>query len=237
MTRDPRAGRLGVAAGALVLALLAWQGHHLARWLPQFERSVESLGPWGPLLFCVSILVLQPFLVPDSLFGLAAGATFGLAAGAAYYFVTVYLLCLGLHWLGRHWLKDRVLRMLEARPRLRILALEAPREGKRFTFLVRLIPINPALVSYALGAIGVSLRDAAAGNVAMFAHMLPAVYFGAAAVRMTRMAETGHRDWTVEGVLLMVGLAACVFLARLVSQRARAALEAGRGDAEHAETG
>lgn len=233
MNGSTRSLYLACAAGGVVLALLAWQGHHLAHWLPQFERMIENLGPWGPVVFCVSLLVLEPFLVPDTLFGLAAGAAFGLVAGTAYYFAAVYVMCLVVHWLGRHWLKARVLRLLEARHRLRAMVLDAPRRGARFTFLVRLVPVNQALLSYALGAAGVPLRTAVAGNLGMFTHMLPTVYFGAAAVHMTRMAGKGHKEWEIEGALLMLGLGVCVALTLQITQRAWAAIGTAPGS-EHA---
>ena len=93
------------------------------------------------------------------------------------------------------------------------MVLDAPKGGVRFTFLVRLVPVNQALLSYALGAAGVPLRVAVAGNLGMFTHMLPTVYFGAAAVHMTRMAGKGHREWEIDGVLLMLGLGVCVAVA------------------------
>jgi uncharacterized membrane protein YdjX (TVP38/TMEM64 family) len=226
--------RLAVAAGIAVLALLAWQGHHLAHWLPQFEQAIESLGPWGPVMFLIAVLVFEPFLVPDPLFGLAAGAAFGLVAGSAYYLGAVYVMCLLVQWLGSRWLKERVLRSLESRERLRALVRLAPQGGARLAFLVRLVPVNQALVSYALGAAGVTLRACLAGNLGMFPHMLPTVYFGAAAVHMTRMAATGHADWEVEGILLMLGLAACAVLALRLTKRAWAVLDAAERAADRA---
>jgi hypothetical protein len=85
-----------------------------------------------------------------------------------------------------------VLRLLETHPRLLAVVQEARGQGVRFTFLVRLLPVNQALLSYALGAARGPLRSALAGNLGMFTHMLPTVYFGAAAVHMTRMAGTGQ---------------------------------------------
>lgn len=195
-------------------------------WLPAFERTIEGLGPWGPVVFVVALLLLEPFLVPDTLFAITAGAAFGLAHGTAYYFFATYLMCLGVHWLGGHWLRAFVTRRLASREKLRTLLEVAPAGGARFTFLLRLVPINQALLGYALGAAGVPLRDAALGNVAMFTHMFPTVYFGAAAVHMTRMAGSRHREWEIDGVLLMVGLVACVVVSMQVTRRANAAIEA-----------
>ena len=94
MTSPIRAARLAWVAGAVALALLAWQGHHLSHWLPQFERTIEGLGSWGPVVFVAAILLFGPLFVPDSVFGIAAGATFGLVPGTAYFFAAVYIMCL-----------------------------------------------------------------------------------------------------------------------------------------------
>jgi uncharacterized membrane protein YdjX (TVP38/TMEM64 family) len=215
-----------------VLALLAWQGHHVAGWLPRFEHAIANLGPWGPVALIAAILLLGPLLVPDSIFGVAAGATFGLAAGTAYYFVGVYFMCLAVQLVSRRWLGARVLRLLESRPRLRAAVVAAPQGGARFAFLIRLVPVNQALLSYALGAADVPLRFALVGNVVMLTHMFPTVYFGAAAAHLTRMAGTGHREWETEGVLLLLGLGVCVLLMLQVTRRAWAAIDTGEREVE-----
>jgi uncharacterized membrane protein YdjX (TVP38/TMEM64 family) len=213
-------------AGVVVLALLAWQGHRLAGFLPDFERAIESFGAWGPVALAAAILLLGPLLVPDSIFGIAAGAAFGLATGSAAYFAGAYLMCLLVQWASARWLGARVLRLLAARPRLRAAVVAAPAGGTRLTFLIRLVPINQALLSYALGAAAVPLRFALLGNTAMFTHMLPTVYFGAVAAHVTRMAGTGHREWEAEGALFVLGLGACVLVTLQVTRRAWSAIEA-----------
>jgi uncharacterized membrane protein YdjX (TVP38/TMEM64 family) len=229
VTSPVHATRVAWLVGSLALALLAWQGDHVARWLPQLEHGITELGPWGPIALIGAIVLLEPLLVPDSIFGIAAGATFGLLAGTAYYFVGVYLMCLGVQFVSRRWLQTRVLRLLVSRPRLHAALRSAPQGGARFTFLVRLVPINQALLSYALGAADVPLRFAVLGNTSMFTHMLPTVYFGAAAAHLTHMAASGHREWEMDGVLLMLGLGVCVFTTLQVTRRAWAAIGADGG--------
>jgi uncharacterized membrane protein YdjX (TVP38/TMEM64 family) len=207
-------------ASAFVLALLAWQGHRVAHWLPQLEHGIAALGPWGPLALILAIFLLGPLLVPDSIFGFAAGFTYGIVAGSIYYFAGMYLMCLTLQLASRRWLKARVLGLLSSHPTLRAAVLAAPAGGTRSTFLIRLVPFNQALVSYGLGIAGVPLRFAVIGNLAMFAHMLPTVYFGAAAAHVTHLAGAGHRKWEIDGVLLMLGLGACVLLTLQITRRA-----------------
>ena len=149
----------------------------------------------------------------------------------------MYVMCLGVHWVSSQWLKAQVLRLLETRRGLRALVMEAPKGGVRFTFLVRMVPVNQALTSYALGAAGVPFRDALVGNLGMFAHLFPPVYFGAAAVHVTRMAETGHRQWEVDGALLMLGLGACVALTLTTTRRALAAIAAAKAGSDQLSDG
>ena len=217
-----------LAAGA-GLVLLAWQGHRLAHWLPAFEETIERLGPRGPVVFCIALLLLEPLFVPDTLFALAAGVAFGPVAGTLYYAGAVYVACLGIQWLGGRWLKAPVLRQLESSERIRALVTKAASGGPRLTLLVRLVPINQALLSYALGAAGVPLRNALVGNLGMFPHMLPTLYFGAAAVHMTRMAGTGHTQWERDGILGTLGLGVGVWLALRLTRRARSVIGGGSG--------
>lgn len=214
-----------------MLVLLAWQGHHIASGLPWLERTIAALGPWGPVALVTGIVLLGPLLVPDSIFGITAGVVFGLMTGTLWYFVGVYAMCLLVQLASRRWLGVRVLRLLETRPKLRAAVLAAPQGGPRFTFLIRLVPINQALLSYALGAAAVPLRYAVVGNLAMVTHMLPTVYFGAVAAHVTRMAGAGHREWEVEGALLLLGLAVTVLLTIQVTRRAWAAIDAATAPA------
>lgn len=230
--RSPASRTRGaILAGVLGLALLAWQGDRLAHGIPWLERAIAQLGPWGPAAMIAAIVVLAPLLVPDSIFGLVAGASFGLAAGTLYFFAGVYLASLVIQGASSRFLGARVLRLLERRPTLRAAIQAAPQGGVRFVLLLRMLPINQALLSYALGAVGMPLRSAAVGNLAMLTHLFPTVYLGVAAVHVTRMAGASHRAWEAQGVLLLVGLGATVLLALEITKRAWAAIAAvDRGD-------
>jgi len=194
---------------AALLGLLAWQGHHLAHGLPELEASIAALGPWGPLAYIAGVILLSPLLMPDSVFGVTAGIAFGLGKGFGYYFAAVYAACLLEYALARRWLRGPVRTALASRPALRDMVEAAGHGGVRLTVWIRLVPLNPAVVSYALGAVGVAFRAVAIGTLGMFPHMFATVYLGVAAAHVTRMAGKGHTDWTVEGVWLLLGLALC----------------------------
>ncbi len=237
-TRSPgphRAGHRALFLGAAVLlAGLAWQGHRVSHLLPRFEGAVEALGPWGPVAFVACVVLLTPLLVPDTIFAVAAGVVFGLGAGFVYYFAAVYAACLIATLLGRHWLRGRVLAALDARPSIAAMARAAREQGVRLTFWIRLVPLNAAAVSYALGAVDVPFRSVAIGTFGMFPHMFLSVYVGVAAAHVTRMAGASRETWTADGAALLLGLVACAVVVEQVSSlalRQVRAAEAETGDA------
>ena len=219
--------RLAWGLGALLMVLLAVEGHRLASFLPQAERAVDELGPWGPFLYVAAILVLEPFFFPNFIFGVIAGVVFGLWRGFLYYFGAVYCANLLVYLIGRRLLRKPVLGQLERRPKIRDAAVAASTEGTALVFWLRLIPANPAILSYALGALRVLPRSVAIGTLGMAPHMFVDVYLGRAASHMTRMAGEGHTSWESKGVGLLLGLVAVAIVswrvARIASAQIRAA--------------
>ncbi len=193
---------------AVLVAVLAFEGRHLAQFLPVMEHFVKALGPWGPLIYIASIVILEPLLFPNSLFGLTAGVVFGFPLGFLYYASGVYLGNLLVYLIARRFLRRPVLGALEHRPRVHAAVTAAKREGTSLVFWLRMVPINPALFSYAFGAVELPLRAFALGSFGMFSHLLLDVYMGSVAALVTEMAGDGHRGWGLDGVALVVGLIA-----------------------------
>ena len=75
-------------------------------------------------------------------------------------------------------------------------------------------------MSYALGSVGVSFRAMAIGTFGMFPQMFLTVYLGVAAAHLTRMRGQAHAHWTDQGVVLLLGLAACAAIVFAVSSLA-----------------
>jgi len=218
--------RLAWVLGALLIGVLAVEGHRLAGFLPQAERAIEELGPWGPLLYVAAILVLEPFLFPNFIFGVIAGVVFGVWKGFLYYFGAVYGANMLVYLISGRLLRKPVLRQLEKRPNIRDAAVAASTEGTGLVFWLRLIPANPAILSYALGALRVLPRSVAVGTLGMAPHMFVDVYLGSAASHVTRMAGQGHSNWETKGVGLLLGLVAVAVVSWRFARVARAQIRA-----------
>ena len=205
----------------VLIGILAFEGHRIAGFLPRIEQLVGALGPWGPVVYVLAIIVLTPLMLPVFILGIAGGVVFGLPLGALYYAGAVYVANLLLWLLGRRVLRRPVLELLERKPSLRKVVVRAKEGGAALVFWIRLLPVSPAPFSYAFGAIEVPLRAVALGSIAMVPHLVADVYFGAVAAHVTKMAGEGHQRWAQSGIALVLGLASLVVILFFVSRIAK----------------
>ena len=218
--------------GVILIVILAFEGHRLEHLLPVVEHRIEALGAWGPVIFVAALIALEPFFFPNTLFGITAGVVFGLWKGYALYFAAIYIANLIIYWIGRVALRRPVLRALDSRPQIRGAVEAASRGGSRLVFWIRLLPLNPAIFSYAFGAVQVPFRSVLLGTLGMFPHLFLDVYLGGVAAHVTTMAGQGHANWEAKGVGFVLGLVAIGAVSWQITKIARAQIgAAGVGEA------
>jgi hypothetical protein len=96
-------------------------------------------------------------------------------------------------------------------------------------FWLRMIPANPAILSYALGALRVLPRSVAIGTLGIAPHMFVDVYLGTVAAHVTQMAGEGHTSWEAKGIGLLLGLIAVAAVTWRITRIARARMGAAQG--------
>jgi len=225
--------RIGWVFAAMLIVWLAVEGHRLAAFVPQAERAIANLGAWGPMIYVLAVLLLEPVFFPNVILGLVAGAAFGLWKGYLYYFVGVYAANMLVYLIGRRLLRRPVLRRLATRPKIRDAAAAAITDGTGLVFWLRMIPANPAILSYALGALRVLPRSVAIGTLGMAPHMFVDVYLGSAATHVTKMAGQEHTSWETKGAALMLGLVAVIVVSWRITRIARARIKSASDTQSH----
>ncbi|MBS0420969.1 MAG: TVP38/TMEM64 family protein [Proteobacteria bacterium] len=166
-------------------------------------------------------------LVPGLILTLAAGALFGLWLGTLTVSAGSVLGATAAFVLGRTLARDWVRRRVEGWPRIHALDRALGTRGFWIVLLTRLSPVFPFnLLNYTYGITAVRPRDFI---VASWLGMLPAtiayVYAGSVASSLAE-ALTGHAHvGSVRSLLLVVGLAATVAVAVLVTRLARRQLD------------
>jgi uncharacterized membrane protein YdjX (TVP38/TMEM64 family) len=213
----------------LLAALLA--GRWLGSLVPRFAAYIESLGPWGAVLFVIGYVIGTIALVPGSLLTLAAGALFGITRGTVLAFVSATLGASLAFLISRYLARGEVERRLAGDQRFLAIDRAIREQGRTIVLLLRLSPLFPFnLLNYALGLTQVRLVDFVIASIGMLPGTLLYVYCGRLAGDVTRFAA-GIPLQPVTGsyLLLGVGLLATLMLTVLLTRTARRALHQAIG--------
>ena len=227
----PERGRPKASWVRLVLALVAvgalvFTGRQLGGLLPSFAAWVDSLGPWGPVVFIVGYATAVVALVPAVLLTLAAGAIFGVVWGVVWVFIAAVIGSAAAFLISRYVARDLVARRLAENPRFAAVDRAVGREGRKIVFLLRLSPLFPfVLLNYALGLTTVRFADYLLAAVGMIPGTILYVYYGKLAGDVAALAggapvARGQGYWLV----LALGLVASVLVATVVGRTAKRAL-------------
>lgn len=211
-----------VVGGALLLVILAL-GREVGRHVNSIEAWIAALGPWAFLGFIVVFVLLTSVLVPDTLLAIIAGALFGSAKGFGAVFVAAILAAAVQYALSSRLLRARVEAVLDRKPSLAAIQRAVTRDELHLQVLLRLTPVNPATISYLLGAAGVRFSGFIIACVALTPSLVTEVYFGQAGRHIARMTLHGGALYGHD-LALLGGLAACIVTLIVVSRRAQKAL-------------
>jgi uncharacterized membrane protein YdjX (TVP38/TMEM64 family) len=179
------------------------------------------------LVFIALYVLATVCLVPGLILTLAGGAIFGLARGVALVSAGSVLGASAAFFIGRTLAREWTRQRIAAWPRFRALDGALGERGFSIVLLTRLSPLFPFnLLNYAYGITAVRPRDYI---VASWLGMLPAtvlyVYAGSAAANLAQVLSGRVSTGRTPIVLLVVGLAATVAVAALVTRLARRRLE------------
>jgi uncharacterized membrane protein YdjX (TVP38/TMEM64 family) len=213
-----------VAALVLLLSSAAFLGREIERHMVGIEAWTAALGPWAVLGFVGLFAIATSLLVPESLLSMAAGAVFGLGSGLAVALAGSLLAGALQYALARRLLRARIERALAARPPLAALQRAVLHDELRLQALLRLAPLNPATISYALGAAGVRFPGFVLTSLAVAPHLFVEVYFGHVGVHVARSLGSGASTRRLQDLAILAGLAAGVAAVMLLSRMAREAL-------------
>jgi uncharacterized membrane protein YdjX (TVP38/TMEM64 family) len=179
------------------------------------------------LAFIALYVLATVCMVPGLILTVAAGAIFGLLRGVVLVSAASVLGASAAFFIGRTVARGWTQRRIAAWPRFRALDGALTARGFWIVLLTRLSPLFPFnLLNYAYGVTAVRPRDYIAAS---WLGMLPAtvvyVYAGSAAANLAQALAGGAHLGRSGALLLVLGLAATVAVAVLVTRIARAQLE------------
>jgi uncharacterized membrane protein YdjX (TVP38/TMEM64 family) len=210
---------LGVIAAAVIAAFVFFD---IRRLLQQTLDGLQSLGPWGPVLFILIYVVATVLLIPGSVLTLGAGTLFGVVWGSVYVSIAATLGATAAFLIGRYSAREWVAAKIAGSKAFAAIDRAVAAEGWKIVGLTRLSPVFPfTLLNYAFGLTQVSLRHyVLASWIGMMPGTVMYVYLGSIA----RLGATGAELTTGQRVLYGVGLAATLAVTIVITRIARRAL-------------
>ena len=225
-----------LAAVALILIAILILGHEIERHVEAIESWMAHLGYWGVLAFVGFFVIGTSLFVPDTILCIAAGALFGLTRGFGAVMVGSLLASALQYGLAHFLLRAPIERTLATRRSFGAIQRAVLQDELRLQVLLRLTPLNPATVSYLLGAAGVRLSRFLVACLALAPTLFIEVYFGQAGKHVVRMASGLSRTLGLQDLVIIAGLAAGIFVIILISNIARRAVMEAVAESETRES-
>jgi uncharacterized membrane protein YdjX (TVP38/TMEM64 family) len=102
---------------------------------------------WGMILFITGVIILYIFLFPSTVLGAASGVIFEFWYGALVYSAACFLASILIFLLVRFLLKDKTQRLIENKQQLKDVQSLAEKEGVRFLFFIRFLPVHATFIN------------------------------------------------------------------------------------------
>lgn len=215
---------LYLCAALLLATALVLAGADISHHVTAIEAWIASLGPWGLVAFVVILVLATSVLIPGSVLSIAAGALFGLAQGLALVLVANLLAAALQYLLARRLLRAPIDRFVARRPALAAIQRAVHGDELRLQALLRMMPLNPATISYLLGAAGVSFGGFIFACLALSPHLFLEVYVGYAGKHAAHVAGRDVQQVYVHDLVVFGGLAVTIVVITLLSRLAHRAL-------------
>jgi uncharacterized membrane protein YdjX (TVP38/TMEM64 family) len=223
-----------LAMALLLIVAIVIGGREIEHHINAIESWITKLGPWGVLAFVGLFVLLTSFLLPDTVLCIIAGALFGLGWGITAVLAGSLLAGMMQYALSQRLLRARIQRMLEQRPSLAAIQRAVSHDEFRLQVLLRLTPLNPATISYLLGAAGVRFSGFLIACLALTPNLAIEVYFGHAGKHAARLAGSHAQIAHLHDLVIIGGLAVCIAVMVLVSRMAHKAVMQAVAETEKA---
>ena len=198
----------------------------LLQWFTSSQDFFIQRGWVGVLLFAGAIVVMQMFIAPMSPVAIAAGFGFGFGRGWVAITIGTALGATVNFLISRYVARGPVARSLEKNEKFRLIDAAIGKEGWKFVFLIRFVPMPFGLANYAYGLTAIPFWPYLLASIVA---IIPAntflVYLGHTAHAGLAVASGAERPrHPGEYVLLAIGVVAAFFALRHISKVARAAV-------------
>lgn len=211
---------LTVGALIFVAVVVGLFGHELARHIHSLEAWIAQLGLLGMLVFVGLVVAGTSLLLPEALFGVAAGVLFGFSWGVVIAMLGRILAAALQYGLAYGFLREPIRQKLGVGKLSAAIQRVVSSGDLRPQMLLRLAPLNQATISYLLGASGVRFAQFLLASIAMLPSVFFEVYLGHAGKHLALIGpDVRHAGWRHD-LLLLAGVIVAVVAIGFASRAA-----------------
>jgi uncharacterized membrane protein YdjX (TVP38/TMEM64 family) len=219
-----RAALMYLPIGLLLIGTVILASYEIEHHIGAIEAWIANLGHWSVVAFIGFFVLTTSFLLPEAVLAIIAGALFGLLWGFAAVMAGNLIAATLQFILSQYLLRTYIQRAIAARPTLAAIQRTVNRDAYRLQVVLRLTPLNPATISYLLGAAGVRFSGFLLACLALTPHLFIEVYLGHAGKHIARMAGRHTRAVYLHDLTVIGGLVVTIIVIVFVSRTARKAL-------------
>ena len=214
--RDRRA----ILIVALIIPLI-FGGYWLEQHIASIESWIQSMGHWAGIVFIILFVLLTPLFFSVDALCVIAGAIFDLPTAIAYVLIATMIAAALIFFIGHSLAKQKIQAILKQHPRLATIDELVERGGIKMLFLIRLLPLPFALVSYALSVSSAKFKGYWVTTTGIFFYNAAITYFGYMAVHLSKQLSQGG-DYTGPcNNFLLGGILICLLVLYLITRIAK----------------
>ena len=234
LTEHPHILRRVIVMPAIIILLIVigyWLEHHVAT----IEAWLAGMGHWAGLGFIILFVLLTPFLFSVDVLCVIAGALFSLGSAIAYVLAATMIAAAVIFYIGRHMAKDKVQLVLQKHPKLTMYEQLIDAGGFKVIFLLRLLPLPFALMSYLFSITRIQFLPYWIATTGIFIYNSAIVYFGYIAMHMSKQLSQGDDYSGPHNILLTGGILGAILVLCIITKIAHSQIEQMHAEQENKE--
>jgi len=212
--------RAMLIAGLVIVLIFGgyWLEHHVAA----VEAWIAGLDHWAGVGFIALFVLLTPLFFSVDLLCVLAGALFTLPEAIAFVLLATMLSAAVIFYIGRYLARDKVQSLLQKHPKLSLIDQLIGEGDLKMLFLLRLLPLPFALLSYVFSVSRVPFRPYWLTTTGIFFYNGAITYLGYIAKHMSKQLTQGGQYAGPHSALLIAGIIVSILVLILVSRMAKA---------------
>ena len=219
-----RVSILYLLMGILLIIAIVLLGKEVGTHINAIETWIENLGPWSMIVFIGLFIITTSLLLPETLPAIIAGVLFGIGWGLFTVVVGGFLSAILQYMVSKNLFHTQIQRLITSRPALAAIQKSINHDAVRLQILLRLTPLNPATISYLLGAAGVRFSGFLFSCLALTPNLFIEVYLGYAGKHIARAAGRSTQEIYMHDLFIIGSLIAFITVLVFISKIAHKAV-------------